>query len=91
MRKFNVKDRVIIAADYSIANGKIGSVTGWALTGGVEHEYCVKLDDGSHFWIIESHLVPAPAAEDPYHFHIWRKYVGFTDIYEYCECGEKRR
>lgn len=25
------------------------------------------------------------------HSHEWKKYVGVTDVYEYCDCGTKRR
>lgn len=24
------------------------------------------------------------------HIHEWKDYVGFTDTYKYCECGEKK-
>lgn len=25
-----------------------------------------------------------------YHIHDWRDYIGFTDVYKYCDCGEKK-
>lgn len=24
------------------------------------------------------------------HLHSWKEYVGFREVYEYCECGEKK-
>jgi len=25
------------------------------------------------------------------HFHDWKKYIGFTEVYWYCDCGEKKK
>jgi hypothetical protein len=28
--------------------------------------------------------------KDPYHRHEYKSYVGFREVYDYCECGDKR-
>lgn len=64
----------------------------------VECSQCKFLINKSDIWITDygvlcSHCCDKSRPNNPIksseHRHEWKKYTGLTEVYNYCECGEK--
>ena len=41
--------------------------------------------------LVRRELAQRECSSIPLHTHEWKKYVGFTEVFDYCDCGEKRK